>query len=268
MFSKTWFKIAVAGLAAITVLSVFASCSGGGGTTTKTVTVTAGGGSNVAASGLTVYGDMVTNIGCLAISQAHRGELVVWRIRIIDPQTGKDMTDKEMKSVQALLPDGLKFDLTYGGHPGGGTPTDYFWSAPWEVPLTYPTGSLGYEVTAVANDGRTGTFTPFEVASSKLTIKEFDPAFVAGKSTNLTATGFSNKAITASQGAKLTINNKDTVDHTITFSPSPFSDGTTTTGVIAAGKNFSKVLDKPGSYTFSDSANPTLSGTITVNAVK
>lgn len=171
-----------------------------------------------------------------------------------------------MKSVQASLPDGQKFDLTYGGHPGGATPTDYFWSAPWEVPLNYPTGSLPWQASVTANDGRTGSWAPFVVTSSQFTIKDFDVAFVAGKSTNLSATGFSVTNVVATAGAKLTINNKDTVDHTVTFSPSPFNDGTSTTGVIAAGKNFAKVLDKVGTYTFKDAANAAFSGTITVNA--
>jgi plastocyanin len=272
--SRMSLKIIMAtGLATVMALSALAGCSGGstvtvtaGGGGTKTVTVTAGGGTNVvAASGLTVYGDMVTNVGCLSISIGHRGELVVWRIRVIDPKTGKDMTDKEVKSVQAILPDGLKFDLAYGGHPGGGTPTDYFWSAPWEIPLNYPTGSLGYEVDATAIDGRVGKFTPFEVASSKLTIAAFDPAFVAAKSANITATGFSVANIVATVGAKLTLTNKDTVDHTINFSPSPFNDGTATTGVIAASKAFSKVLDKAGTYTIKDATNGAITGTITVN---
>lgn len=252
MHKKPWFKAAL-GLVLTLALSVglATACSGG------TVTVTAG---NVSSNqDLLVYGDMVTNVGCLNTSVGHRGELLVWRIRVVDPNTGADMTDEDISSVTATLPTGEEFNLTYGGHPGGGSPTDWFWSAPWEIPLNFPTGSLGYEIDAVANDGRTGNFSPFEVSSSKLSIKEYDPAFVAGKSTNITATGFSTTNIVASQGAKVTFNNKDTVAHTIV------GDGWTS-GEIAPGKNFARVFDTPGTYSFHDQANPGLSGTVVVNA--
>jgi plastocyanin len=209
--------------------------------------------------GLVVYGDMVTNVGCLNITIGHRGELIVWRTRIVDPVTGKDMDDKQLKSVQAVLPDGLKFDETYGGHPGGGTPTDFFWSAPWEVPLNYPTGSLGYQVNVVANDGRTGVYKPFEVAASKLTIKDFDVAFVRAWSVNITATGFNVATITATQGSKITFANKDTIPHKVA------GDGWDS-GDIAAGKSFARVFDKPGTFIVKDASNPAVTVTITVNA--
>jgi plastocyanin len=209
---------------------------------------------------LVIYGDMVTNVGCLSISIAHRGELVVWRDRIVDPKTGKDLTDKDIKSATAILPDGQKFTLTYGGHPGGGTPTDYFWSGIWEVPLNYPTGSLGYEVQAVANDGRTGSFKAFEVAASKLTVKEFDSAFVRAWTVNITATGFSVPTVTCSQGAKVTFSNKDTIPHKVVGDGWDSSD-------IAAAKTFARVFDKAGTFVVKDAANPAFTVTITVNPV-
>jgi plastocyanin len=264
-------KMALAAIAsAALIATLLAGCGGGtttvtvgGGstaTTTKTVTTTAAGGGGGAGAGasLTVYGDMVTNVGCLEINIGHRGELIVWRTRVVDPVTGKDMTDKDLKSVQAVLPDGLKFDEVYGGHPGGGTPTDYFWSAPWEVPLTYPTGSLGYQVNVVANDGRTGSYKPFEVAASKLTIANYDPAFVRAWSVNITATGFSVATITASQGSKITFTNKDTIPHKVT------GDGWDS-GDIAATKAFARVFSTPGTFIIKDTANPAATLTIIVN---
>ncbi len=267
--SKLRIGLAAAGAAAL-IAGLLAGCGsgttvtvGGGGsdstaTVTKNITVTSGGSGGGAMSSLVVYGDMVTNVGCLNISSGHRGELVVFRTRVVDPVTGKDMTDKDLKSVQVVLPDGQKFDETYGGHPGGGTPTDYFWSAPWEVPLNYPTGSLGYTVNVVANDGRTGTFKPFEVASSKLTIKAYDPAFVRAWTVNITATGFNVTTLTASQGAKITFSNKDTIPHKVV------GDGWDS-GDIAAGKTFAKVFSTPGTYIVKDAANPAVTVTITVN---
>ena len=128
---------------------------------------------------IVIYGDMATSIGCLTTNIAHQGELVVFRARIVDPKTGKDMvyTDIKPLSAKVILPGGYEFPMKYEGHPNTGTYTDYFWSYAWTVPLTFPTGSLGYEVIATAKDGRTGSFKPFEVAPSKLNIVPFDEKF-------------------------------------------------------------------------------------------
>ena len=251
MLSKTYGKV-IAGfiLSGILATSLLAGCSSGNDNPS--------GGGNVMDS-LVVYGGIVSNIGCLETSVGHQGELIVFRTRVVDPQTGQDMTDSELQSVEVTLPDGTVFDDSYGGHPGGGTPTDYFWSVAWEIPLNYPTGSLGYTVTATANDGRTGSYTDFNVSSSQLTIKAYDVAFVAGKKTNITASGFSVTNIVCSQGAKVTFANTDTVAHTIN------GDGWTS-GPIAPGASFVRVFDQPGTFTFQDAANASMSGTITVNA--
>ena len=64
-------------------------------------------------------------------------------------------------------------DLTYGPH--GNPPTDYFWAEPWQIPDTYPTGSIGYKVTATKNDGTVVTWEPFTRPSSQLSIIEGEP---------------------------------------------------------------------------------------------
>lgn len=272
MISKNSIKIGLGALSSsILVLALLASCGGGsvtqtiteggaGSTVTTTATVTSGGGGTGGAmSDLVVYGDMVSNIGCLDVSVAHRGELVVFRNRIVDPKTGKDMVDTDLKSVTTILPDGQKFAEVYGGHPGGGTPTDYFWSVAWEVPLTYPMGSLGYQVVATANDGRTGTFSPFVVSSSQLSIAAFDVQFVRAWTANITATGFSVPTLTISQGATVTFTNKDTIPHTISA-----PDGNSPS--IAAAGTYKKVFSTAGTFILKDAANPAFTITINVNA--
>lgn len=241
--------------------TVTKTVAGGGSGTTQTVTTTvSGGGGGGAMSNLVIYGDMATNVGCLSISIAHRGELVVWRNRVVDPVTGKDMTDKDLKTVTALLPDGTKLAEVYGGHPGGGTPTDYFWSVGWEVPLNFPTGSLGYEVQAVGNDGRTGDFKPFEVASSKLNIGAFDPAYVRSWTVNITATGFNVATLSITAGAKVTFSNKDTIPHKVVGTGWDSGD-------IAATKTYAYVFATAGTYVVKDAANPAYTVTVTVNAI-
>jgi hypothetical protein len=97
---------------------------------------------------------------------------VVFRIKVTDPATSNNMDDKALTSVVVTLKDGQTLNARYGGHPGGQgvTPTDYFWSAAWKIPANYPTGSVPYKVTATSNDGRTGTFSEFNVAPSLLQV--------------------------------------------------------------------------------------------------
>jgi hypothetical protein len=109
---------------------------------------------------------------CIESSRYQQGQSVVFRIKVFDPATGKAMDDQALKTVVVSLKDGQTFNARYGGHPGGqgATPTDYFWTTSWAVPDSYPTGSVPYQVTATANDGRAGTFSEFNVAPSLLTI--------------------------------------------------------------------------------------------------
>jgi hypothetical protein len=109
---------------------------------------------------------------CVASSQFQQGEEVVFRVKVYDPTTGQTMDDQALDSVVVTLEDGQTFNATYGGHPGGPgvTPTDYFWSAAWNIPANYPTGSAPFTATAESKDGRTGTFSEFNVAPALLTV--------------------------------------------------------------------------------------------------
>jgi hypothetical protein len=42
----------------------------------------------------------------------------------------------------------------------------------WDVPETYPTGTVPYTIEARAADGRTGTWEQFKVSLAQLTITE------------------------------------------------------------------------------------------------
>jgi predicted transcriptional regulator len=109
---------------------------------------------------------------CVASSRFQQGEEVVFRVKVYDPATGQAMDDQAVDSVVVTLEDGQTFNATYGGHPGGpgAIPTDYFWSAVWNIPANYPTGSAPYTVTAESKDGRSGTFNDFNVDPSLLTV--------------------------------------------------------------------------------------------------
>jgi hypothetical protein len=128
-----------------------------------------------AASNLIVNANTVTGhsqeVSCVLANQFQPGGHVVWRIKVFDPVTGQPMDDEALDMVEVTLPDGQAFEAEYGGHPSSDS-TDFFWATAWEIPEDYPTGSLPYEVTATAADGRSGVFTEFNVAPSLLTIIE------------------------------------------------------------------------------------------------
>jgi hypothetical protein len=115
---------------------------------------------------LFVEGDIVrgnTPLGatgpiCVLTSQFKRGENVVFRIRVRNPQ-GKPLDTAGIKSIEVELADGRKLPTRYGGHPPR-QPTDFFWTAAWMIPENYPTGSLGYSITATDMEGNTVKWEP------------------------------------------------------------------------------------------------------------
>ena len=106
---------------------------------------------------------------CVMGSQFHHNDIVVFRIRVIDTKTGKQMDNKALKSLTVELPDGTKFPAHFGKHPPQDPVADY-WTYGWHIPANYPTGSLTYKVVAVDKHGHTATFSPFEAKESQLTV--------------------------------------------------------------------------------------------------
>ncbi|HZU90865.1 MAG TPA: hypothetical protein VE993_16565 [Stellaceae bacterium] len=123
---------------------------------------------------LFINADMVRGAGgngpvCVLNSRFMRKEQVVWRIRVLDA-SGKQLDDKDLKSVVVELSDGQKFPAHFGGHPSKAHPTDHKWSATWTIPADYPTGSFNYKVIATALDGTTQSWEPFNTKPSHLTV--------------------------------------------------------------------------------------------------
>jgi hypothetical protein len=108
---------------------------------------------------------------CVNLSQFPRNSEVVWRARVIDPVTGEELGDDDLDSVEVNLGDGQTFEMRYGPHPRD-NPTDFFWTTSWDIPADYPTGTVDWEVVASGTDGSTGTYAPFDVAPSLLTITD------------------------------------------------------------------------------------------------
>lgn len=125
---------------------------------------------------LAFEGDMVRGAGptakgpgCVLNSHFKRGEMVVFRIRLTDPKTGKPVDDKGVKSLTVEVSNGEKFVMSHRPHPPKDS-TDLFWAAGWAIPDNQPTGSLSYKVTAVTADGTRVEWKPFNVAASQLTV--------------------------------------------------------------------------------------------------
>ncbi len=129
-----------------------------------------------------VYGDIVQgskNIpddqkpakSCVLNNRFPRNSEIVWRTRVVDPQTGQPMDDTTLEKVELKLGDGQVIAMEYGGHPRK-EPREFYWTAAMLVPKDYATGTLAFSIVATAKDGRVGEFKPFDIPSSLLTITD------------------------------------------------------------------------------------------------
>lgn len=106
---------------------------------------------------------------CVLESQYPRNSEVVFRARVYDPKTGDMMDDTAVASLQVKLANGQTITMKYGAHPKT-PPNEYYWTGSFVIPKDAPTGTMNYSIVATAKDGRTGTFKPFNVATSLLTV--------------------------------------------------------------------------------------------------
>jgi hypothetical protein len=106
---------------------------------------------------------------CILTNRFVRGDQVVFRMRLTDPETEKNLDASGVSSVRVELSNGQTLPMKFGSHPPRNS-TDNFWSAAWRIPPDQPTGSLNYKVVAVAQDGSTMSWEPFKVAASQLTV--------------------------------------------------------------------------------------------------
>ncbi len=119
-------------------------------------------------------------IHCTQQSRFPQGGRIVWRMKVIEPLTGKYLDDKQIASMTITYSDGKTDTLKYSGH--GGTkenPQDYLWAVGFTVPANYPTGAFDYKIEARSLEGAVGTFNPFKVSAAQLIItpagKDYPP---------------------------------------------------------------------------------------------
>ncbi len=124
--------------------------------------------------------DAATKI-CVENSRYLHNEEIVWRIKVTDPKTGALMDDKALSGVSVKLGDGTELKAKYGGHPGKNA-TDAFWAVSFDIPESYPTGTLKFDINATAADGRGSQLVSFNVAPALLTVIDGKvPVAVAAK---------------------------------------------------------------------------------------
>jgi hypothetical protein len=123
------------------------------------------------ANKIVLYGDMVLFAGqdnpevCTLRNRFKRGESVGFRMTAIYPLTGEYA---ETSTLTVKLADGMTIPMNWRGT--GSNPRKWLWTGKWVVPETAPLGIMKYTVDARDNQGKTGTFAPFDIANSQLTI--------------------------------------------------------------------------------------------------
>ena len=127
-----------------------------------------------AANTLIIYGDTVlfgessNPDTCIVKSRYKAGESVGFRMTALDPRTGKYADAAEMTVTVNYGGKTEDISMRYRGsgsnaHPG-------MWTGKWVVPDDAPAGVVKYTVVAKDPAGRSGTWQPFNVEQSMLTI--------------------------------------------------------------------------------------------------
>jgi hypothetical protein len=123
------------------------------------------------ANKIILYGDMALFAGgtnpenCVLKSRYRRGEPVGFRMTAIYPLSGEFA---ETAELLVKLANGETIPMRWRGT--GDNPRRWLWTAKWVVPDNAPLGVMRYTVDAKDKEGRAGTFAPFEIEASLLTI--------------------------------------------------------------------------------------------------
>ena len=119
-------------------------------------------------------GGAVTNFNpdgapiCVLANQFKHLEKVVFRFRVRD-QSGRPVDGRGLKSLVVELPSGEKLQGNFGPHPPRAA-TDYFWTAIWDIPASYPSGTLTYKAIATDLADNQTSWAPFNRVTSQLLV--------------------------------------------------------------------------------------------------
>ncbi|NBD24950.1 hypothetical protein [Paenibacillus glycinis] len=125
------------------------------------------------ASKLVVYGDVVSELaGCVLQNRFTVGDGIVFRMKALNPVTGKLAEDAKL---QVHLATGEVLDMQLGLHPPDAPGGEKFWTANYKVTDKTPKGTLGYYISAQSGSMK-GEYKPFQVMPSLITIVDPEPA--------------------------------------------------------------------------------------------
>lgn len=130
-------------------------------------------GSAVAAPGYFIQADVVrgaeghpTGPRCVPNSVFVPGEGMVFRVKVYDAATGKELNDSMVRSrgvqVKVHLSNGKTLSTHYIPHPPNPHAPHHakYWTVLWLIPKDAPSGHLTWQISASDKQGRTGHFAP------------------------------------------------------------------------------------------------------------
>lgn len=117
----------------------------------------------------TVYADVVrgsknaTDTSCVLTNVFKLGEQVVWRVDIINNETGEfvDVAEAERLGLKVVATvEGVgDYAMSIGPHPRQ-APQVHFYAGAWEIPAIYRTGTFKWYVTVSDTAGNTQLYEP------------------------------------------------------------------------------------------------------------
>ena len=108
-------------------------------------------------------------LACVQQNRFPQGSDIVFRMRALDPATGRPMDPSQISDFHVRFADGTALPLRY--HPlNMGQSSDSAWIAPWPVPDDYPTGALDIAIEATDRQGRTGSYRQYDAPTSLIQI--------------------------------------------------------------------------------------------------
>jgi len=122
---------------------------------------------------LILYGDMVVGAPslttCKLESRYKPGQGIVFRMTALNPAKGEFDETAELTVHIPYGSAGIDLPMRYRGNDAT-NPRPGFWTARWNVPSDAQPQVLRFTVHATDAQGRTGTWAPFDIASSTLQI--------------------------------------------------------------------------------------------------
>lgn len=93
------------------------------------------------------------SLACTKSGVFSRGQHIVWRMELVDTSSGKVLQGPDVRTAMLKLPTGDEVKFGYGRH-GATEDSPWFFTAAWDVPLTFPLGTLDYQISVLTTAGK------------------------------------------------------------------------------------------------------------------